>query len=33
MAAMKDKVQEVVTAAFKFGGTIPESMKPMIDAR
>lgn len=31
MSKMKGKVQEVVSAALKFGDTIPESMKPVID--
>jgi polyhydroxyalkanoate synthesis regulator phasin/predicted transcriptional regulator len=31
MTAMSGKVQDVVTAAYKFGDTIPKSMQPMID--
>lgn len=32
MLAMQKQVQEVVSAAFKFGDTIPESMKPMLES-
>jgi polyhydroxyalkanoate synthesis regulator phasin len=32
MDAMKSKVQDVVTAAFKFGDSVPSSMKDMIDS-
>jgi hypothetical protein len=32
MQAMRAKVQEVVTAALKFGDSIPASMQPVIDA-
>lgn len=31
MKGMQKQVQDVVTAAYKFGDTIPDSMKPMID--